>query len=102
MKNLDEMSVKELEQLIDEATQKVEEKKTKETEEKRQEVEAFAKKLGTSIKELFRDNGTKSTSKKTPTRVMYLDDSGKEYGRALKEWTESEKDRYKKNLADSK
>ena len=101
MKNIDEMSVEELEQHINEATQKVEEKKSKEKAEKRQMVEAYAESIGTNIKELFGDDGTKSTSKKTPTRVMYIDDNGKKYGRALKEWTDSEKDPYKKNFNDS-
>ena len=101
MKNIDEMSVEELEQHIGEATRKFKEKKAKEQAEKRQMVEAYAESIGTSINELFGDNSTKSTSKKTPTRVMYIDDNGKKYGRALKEWTDTEKDQYKKNFTDS-
>lgn len=99
MADIFNMTVDQLEQHILEVEQLLKKKKAEQVEENRQKIEAYAKSLGTSVEELY---GTPKPQAKTRSRkraVLYVDDTGKEFYRSKKEWSEDEKARFKKNAA---
>ena len=63
----------------------------------RDSIEKKAREFGTTIEELF---GKKPKSKpKTEKKVLYIDESGNEWGRAKSSWTEAQKKKFKSNCA---
>lgn len=98
MVELNNLTIKELEKHINDAQNILAKKKTEQVEENRKKIEDYAKSLGLSIDELF---GKKTSKQKSPSKkrdVLYIDDTGKEFYRALKEWTPEQREQFKKNV----
>lgn len=98
MTDLNTLSVKELEQHIVEAQRILTKKKLEQVEENRRKIEDYAKSLGVSIDELFGKKAPKQKATSRKRDVLYIDDTGKEFYRALKEWTPEQREKYKKNV----
>lgn len=98
---MSQMTSAEIEQKIQELQKKLEETRASEVQELKTKVEDYAKSLGTSISELFPNTKSKSANAKKQSRVLYIDDEGNAYGRALKDWSEAEKAQFKKNKEQS-
>lgn len=98
MTDLNTLSVKELEEHIVAAQSILAKKKVEQVKENRKKIKDYATSLGVSIDEIF---GKKAPKQKAATRkrnVLYIDDTGREFYRALKEWTPEQRVRYKQNV----
>ena len=99
-KELTNMTVDELRGHAKEVAKEIARREGERLSQARQAIEKKAREFGTSIEELF---GTKSKPKSSPTpkapkKVLYIDDSGKEWGRAKSGWTEAQKKKYKSKI----
>ena len=96
-KELTDMTTDELRGHAKEVAKEIARREGERLSQARQAIEKKAREFGTSIEELF---GKKSKSKmtpETPKKVLYIDDSGNEWGRAKTGWTDAQKKKYKAN-----
>ena len=103
MKNeLSDMTVEELRSHAKEVAKEIARREGERLSRARESLGKKAREIGTSIEGLF---GKKSKSKpkttksesNTPKKVLYIDDSGNEWGRAKPSWTEVQKQKFKAN-----
>lgn len=97
MTNISGMTVVQLEQHILEAQVLLEKKKIEQVEEHRKKIEEYAKSLGTSLDEVYQRKQSKPKTSSRKRQVLYIDDSGKPFYRAKKEWTPEQKAKFKAN-----
>jgi hypothetical protein len=95
--DIENMTLDQLDRHIEDAKKQREKKKADQLGEKRMKVEEYAASLNTSIDELFGSRLGKSKPSSTKKKVLYIDDDGKPFGRAMKEWTDEQKGKYKIN-----
>lgn len=98
MTDLNTLSVKELEQHIADAQRILAKKKLEQVEENRRKIEDYAKSLGVSIDELFGKKAPKQKATSRKRDVFYIDDTGKEFFRALNKWTSEQREKFKQNV----
>ena len=98
LKILESMKEEELIVLIEEAQMVYTRKEAERVKKAKEILKEKAKELGVSIEELFGGAKAKSTGFKRQNRVIYMDDEGKPWKRASKDWTDAEKKKYKVNL----
>jgi hypothetical protein len=98
LKILESMKEEELIVLIEEAQLVRTRKEAERLEKAKKILNEKARELGVSIEELFGGAKTKGAGVKRRGRVIYLDDDGKPWKRASKDWTDVEKKKYKLNL----
>ena len=98
LKILESMKEEELIVLIEEAQMARARKEAERIKNAKDILKEKAKELGVSIEELFGGAKAKSTGVKRQNKVSYLDDDGKPWKRASKDWTDAQKKKYKVNL----
>ena len=103
MKNeLTDMTVKELRSHAKEVAKEIARREGERLSRARESLEKKARDFGTSIEGLFSKSPkskTKTTKPKPKTtkRVLYIDDSGNEWGKAKSSWTDAQKKKFKSN-----